>query len=70
VTAAAVLGCVDELGLWLKLLQHKDPGVQLKALCYLTDQRDGKAKQRVEASGPAGGGIVFRVERVGQEPTA
>ena len=58
VTAAAVLGCID-------LLDHKDPRVRIKALCYLTDQRDGKAKQRVEASGDSGGPIIFALESIG-----
>jgi hypothetical protein len=65
VTAAAVLGCIDELKKWLDLLDHKDPRVRIKALCYLTDQRDGKAKQRVEASGDSGGPIIFALESIG-----
>jgi hypothetical protein len=64
VTAAAVLGATDEMKLWLKLLNHKDPSVQLKALCYLTDQRDGKAKQRIEAAGENGGPMCFTLRKI------
>jgi hypothetical protein len=64
VTAAAVLGATDEMKLWLKLLNHKDPSVQLRALTYLCDQRDGKARQRIEAAGENGGPIVFTLRRI------
>jgi hypothetical protein len=64
VTAAAVLGATDEMKLWLKLLNHDDPSVQLKSLCYLTDQRDGKAKQRIEAAGEKGAPMVFTLRRI------
>jgi len=65
VTAAAVLGCIDEMAMWLKLLKDKDPGVRMKALCYLTDQRDGKAEQKIEAAGSGDGPIKFVIERIG-----
>jgi hypothetical protein len=68
VTAAAVLACVDEMGLWLDLVHHKDPSVRLKTLCYLTDQRDGKAKQRLEASGKDGAPLQFTVRSILDKP--
>jgi hypothetical protein len=57
VTAAAVLGCVDEMAAWLSLLSSKDEHIRFKTLTYLVDQRDGRAKQRVEATGPDGGPV-------------
>ncbi len=64
VKAAAVLAATDEMKIWLKLLNHNDPSVQLKSLCYLTDQRDGKAKQRIEAAGENGGPICFTLRKI------
>jgi hypothetical protein len=49
VTAAEILAHVDEVQLWLGLLQHKN--YKLQALQYLTDRRDGKAKQAIQVSG-------------------
>jgi len=49
VTAAEILAHVDEVELWLGLLQDKN--YKLQALQYLTDRRDGKAKQAVQVSG-------------------
>lgn|ERR1039457_6396320 len=46
VTAAAILASVDEKALWLEELA--DPRYRLKALIYLTDKRDGKARQGLE----------------------
>jgi|NGEPerStandDraft_6_1074524.scaffolds.fasta_scaffold102086_2 hypothetical protein len=46
VTAAAILASVDEKALWLEELA--DPRYRLKALIYLTDKRDGKARQALE----------------------
>jgi hypothetical protein len=46
VTAAAILSSVDEKALWLEELA--DPRHRLKALMYLTDKRDGKARQALE----------------------
>lgn len=66
VTAAAVLGCIDEMATWLRLLKHKDPAVQMKALTYLTDQRDGRAKQKIEETGSGGGPIRFELVRIGR----
>jgi hypothetical protein len=49
VTAAEILAHVDEVESWLGLLQDKN--YKLQALQYLTDRRDGKAKQAVQVSG-------------------
>ena len=49
VTAAEILAHVDEVELWLGLLADKN--YKLQALQYLTDRRDGKAKQAVQVSG-------------------
>jgi hypothetical protein len=43
--------CVEAFG------RHMRDAVIPSALAYLTDQRDGKAKQKIEASGPDGGAI-------------
>jgi hypothetical protein len=51
ITAAELLAHVDEPELWKGLLTHKSPDVRLRTLQYLTDRRDGKAKQAVEVSG-------------------
>ena len=58
VTAAAALGCVDEMAVWFSLLSSKDEHIKFKTLTYLVDQRDGKARQRVETMGENGGPIV------------
>ena len=51
ITAAEILAHHDEPELWKGLLTHKSPDVRLRTLQYLTDRRDGKAKQAVEVSG-------------------
>jgi hypothetical protein len=51
ITAAEILAHVNEPELWQGLLNHKSPDVRLRTLQYLTDRRDGKAKQAVEVSG-------------------
>src|SRR5664280_623529 len=59
VKAADILASVDEKAKWLELLEAAnefkgavvpDWNTRRQALEYLTDQRDGKAKQRVEAT--------------------
>jgi HEAT repeat protein len=54
VTAAGVLGIIDEAKAWLELLKDKSGNVRLAALTYLTDRRDGKPKQAVEMTGKDG----------------
>ena len=49
ITAAEILAHVDEVELWLGL--PSDKNYKLQALQYLTDRRDGKAKQAVQVSG-------------------
>ena len=51
ITAAELLAHVDEPQLWKGLLTHKSPDVRLRTLQYLTDRRDGKAKQAIEVKG-------------------
>ena len=46
VTAAAILASVDEKALWVEELGN--PKHRLAALMYLTDKRDGKARQALE----------------------
>lgn len=48
VTAAVILAAVDEQALWLQHLNSDDQRIAIDALKYLTDQRDGKATQRIE----------------------
>lgn len=51
ITAAKILANFDELDLWRGLLNHKNPGIKLQTLQYLTDRRDGKARQAVNVTG-------------------
>src|SRR5215467_180626 len=46
-SAAKILAPFDELDLWRGLLNHKSPSIKLQTLQYLTDRRDGKARQAV-----------------------
>ena len=50
-TAAEILAHHDEPKLWYGLLHHKSADIRLRTLSYLTDRRDGKAKQAVDVSG-------------------
>jgi hypothetical protein len=50
-TAAEILAHHDEPELWKGLLNHKSPDIRLKTLQYLTDRRDGKARQAINVSG-------------------
>src|SRR5262250_1422071 len=49
--AAKILAHFDELDLWRGLLNHKSPSIRLQTLQYLTDRRDGKARQAVSVTG-------------------
>jgi hypothetical protein len=51
VAAAVILGVVDEVKLWAELLESPREAIRLDALKYLTDKRDGRAKQAVEVTG-------------------
>jgi hypothetical protein len=51
ITAAEILAHHDEPELWKGLITHKSPDIRLRTMQYLTDRRDGKAKQAVEVSG-------------------
>lgn len=50
VMAEEILGCVDEKALWGGLLSSEDERIRLDTLKYLTDRRDGKPRQTIEAS--------------------
>jgi len=50
-SAAEILAHHDEPELWKGLLNHKSPDIRLKTLQYLTDRRDGKARQAINVSG-------------------
>lgn len=47
-----------------------DYRIRLEARKYLTDRRDGKAKQAVEVGGKDGGPIVFKLRRIGVKENA
>lgn len=47
-----------------------DYRIRLEARKYLTDRRDGKAKQAVEVGGKDGGPIVFKLRRIGAKANA
>jgi hypothetical protein len=48
--AAEILENVDEVKIWRELLESDDLRVKADAIKYLTDRRDGKAKQTIEMS--------------------
>jgi hypothetical protein len=51
ITAAEILAHHNEPELWQGLLNNKSADIRLRTLQYLTDRRDGKAKQAVDVSG-------------------
>ena len=51
ITAAEILAHHNEIEMWAGLLRHKSADIRLRTLSYLTDRRDGKAKQAVQVSG-------------------
>jgi hypothetical protein len=51
ITAAEILAHFQEIDLWRGLLQHKSAAIRLQTLSYLTDRRDGKARQAVTVTG-------------------
>jgi hypothetical protein len=56
-TAGLILATIKENQLWGDLLTNSDPRIRLDALKYLTDRRDGRAKQAVDMN-HSGSGIV------------
>ncbi len=50
-----ILGAINEIEEWKPLLQSENEKIKLTALIYLTDRRDGKARQ--PTTGPDGGAI-------------
>src|SRR5260370_25714547 len=54
-TAEDILDGIDEIVEWKPLLQSENEKIKLSALIYLTDRRDGKARQPI--TGPDGGAI-------------
>ena len=61
-SAAEILGSVDEIGIWREILTSQDVRVKLDAIKYLTDRRDGKAKQAFEHSGADGAPLSIVVK--------
>jgi hypothetical protein len=53
-TATRILGAINEVEQWGKLLGDKNPRIRMESLKYLTDRRDGKPSQSV-AMNLAGG---------------
>lgn len=62
ISATEILAGIDEYAVWNGFVRSEDENVALKAMIYLTDRRDGKAKQLIEASGPGGGAIPVSLE--------
>lgn len=60
-TAASILAQHDESAIWTRFLRSRDERIALDAAKYLTDRRDGKAKQAIEHSGPDGGPLKAAV---------
>src|SRR5713226_5559061 len=54
-TAEDILDAIDEIVEWKPLLQSENEKIKLTALIYLTDRRDGKARQPI--TGSDGGAI-------------
>ena len=65
ITAAEILESIDEEKAWKWALdtakQKKDAKTYVDILKYLTDRRDGKPKQAVEATGTNGAPIEFKL---------
>ena len=73
ITAAMILARSDEIKAWEELLNATMAvsvgrgqsvevphwAIRLEARKYLTDKRDGKARQAIEHSGPGGGPIQY-----------
>lgn len=67
VTSVAVIGTDGEK----EQITVPDYRTRLESLKYLTDRRDGKAKQALEHTGAKGGPITFTVRHIaGNQPTA
>jgi hypothetical protein len=49
-TAEDILGAINEINEWKPLLQSENEKIKLTALIYLTDRRDGKARQPITGS--------------------
>jgi hypothetical protein len=49
-TAEDILGAINEIKEWKPLLQSENEKIKITALIYLTDRRDGKARQPVTGS--------------------
>jgi hypothetical protein len=49
-TAEDILGAINEIKEWKPLLQSENEKIKLTALIYLTDRRDGKARQPITGS--------------------
>src|SRR5258708_37996043 len=49
-TAEDILDAIDEIVEWKPLLQSENEKIKLTALIYLTDRRDGKARQPITGS--------------------
>jgi hypothetical protein len=47
-TAALILAKINENQSWIELLESDDLRIRLDALKYLTDRRDGKARQGMD----------------------
>jgi hypothetical protein len=54
-TAEDILSAINEIAEWKPLLQSDNEKIKLTALIYLTDRRDGKARQPI--TGSDGGAI-------------
>jgi hypothetical protein len=59
-TAEAILSEINEIKVWKELLLSKNERVKISALMYLTDKRDGKARQPI--TGADGGAIKHEHE--------
>jgi|SRR5882724_2238162 len=58
-SAEDILGAVDEIKEWTPLLQSENEKIKLTALIYLTDRRDGKARQ--PSTGSDGGTTQYEL---------
>lgn len=65
ITAAVILDGIGEERAWKWAIataeRKKDVKTYVDILKYLTDRRDGKPKQAIEAGGPDGGPVMFQI---------
>jgi len=65
--AESVLNGIDVIKEWRALLTDKSPKIRLGALTFLTEHKDGKARQSVQLSGDENKPLSVLVRHVGTD---